>query len=421
MFFVTLLLNQTLAWMRAQSGTTSLRAILYMDEIAGYFPPVANPPAKAPLLTLLKQAPRLRPRRRARDAESGRPRLQGALERRDLVSRPAPDRARQGARARRPRGRGRGRGAEVRPRRRWSSLLAGLGNRVFLLNNVHEDGPEVFETRWALSYLSGPLTRAQIKTLMDPRAKGCGPRKRRRAPRRPRRREGRPPRHGRCCRPASRSSSFPSAARARGRLPAGPLGVVEAHFEDRRAASASTETLARVAAIADPRRLVGGRGAGVRGRRTSHRIPRAARGSRRSVGGRAGEELRGLGQGPRDLGLPRADAATVWKSPSSGDVSKPGESEADFRGRLQQGARAPRRRGRRPAGEVRAAAGRSCRSGCAAPSRPSRARSRRPRRRVSRPRSRSARPSSAPSSGASRSPRRRSARRRRRRAAPGGR
>jgi hypothetical protein len=55
MFFVTLLLNQTLAWMRAQSGTTSLRAILYMDEIAGYFPPVAAPPAKAPLLTLLKQ------------------------------------------------------------------------------------------------------------------------------------------------------------------------------------------------------------------------------------------------------------------------------------------------------------------------------------------------------------------------------
>src|SRR5204862_68505 len=56
MFFVSLLLNQTLAWMRTQSGTSSLRAILYMDEIAGYFPPVANPPSKAPLLTLLKQA-----------------------------------------------------------------------------------------------------------------------------------------------------------------------------------------------------------------------------------------------------------------------------------------------------------------------------------------------------------------------------
>ena len=55
MFFVSLLLNQTLGWMRTQSGTTSLRAILYMDEIFGYFPPVANPPSKLPLLTLLKQ------------------------------------------------------------------------------------------------------------------------------------------------------------------------------------------------------------------------------------------------------------------------------------------------------------------------------------------------------------------------------
>ena len=55
MFFVSLLLNQMVAWMRTQTGTSSLRAIVYMDEIAGYFPPVANPPSKAPLLTLLKQ------------------------------------------------------------------------------------------------------------------------------------------------------------------------------------------------------------------------------------------------------------------------------------------------------------------------------------------------------------------------------
>jgi hypothetical protein len=55
MFFVSLLLNQILGWMRTQSGTTSLRSILYMDEIFGFFPPVANPPSKTPLLTLLKQ------------------------------------------------------------------------------------------------------------------------------------------------------------------------------------------------------------------------------------------------------------------------------------------------------------------------------------------------------------------------------
>src|SRR6202044_1768816 len=56
MFFVTILLNEMVSWMRAQSGTSSLRAILYMDEIFGYFPPTANPPSKTPMLTLLKQA-----------------------------------------------------------------------------------------------------------------------------------------------------------------------------------------------------------------------------------------------------------------------------------------------------------------------------------------------------------------------------
>jgi len=56
MFFVTLFLNEVIAWMRSLEGTGSLRAILYMDEIFGYFPPVKAPPSKAPMLTLLKQA-----------------------------------------------------------------------------------------------------------------------------------------------------------------------------------------------------------------------------------------------------------------------------------------------------------------------------------------------------------------------------
>ncbi len=55
MFIVTLVLNEMIAWMRSQSGTSSLRAIFYMDEIFGYFPPTANPPSKPPMLTLLKQ------------------------------------------------------------------------------------------------------------------------------------------------------------------------------------------------------------------------------------------------------------------------------------------------------------------------------------------------------------------------------
>ncbi|MEM9657853.1 MAG: DUF87 domain-containing protein, partial [Planctomycetota bacterium] len=56
MFFVTILLNEIVAWMRNQPGTSSLRAILYMDEVFGFFPPVGNPPAKRPMLTLMKQA-----------------------------------------------------------------------------------------------------------------------------------------------------------------------------------------------------------------------------------------------------------------------------------------------------------------------------------------------------------------------------
>ena len=47
MFFVTILLEQVISWMRAQPGTTSLRALLYMDEVFGYFPPTANPPIRA--------------------------------------------------------------------------------------------------------------------------------------------------------------------------------------------------------------------------------------------------------------------------------------------------------------------------------------------------------------------------------------
>jgi hypothetical protein len=173
MFFVSLLLNQVLGWMRAQSGTSSLRAILYMDEIFGYFPPVANPPSKLPLLTLLKQARafglgvvlatqnpvdldykglsnagtwfigRLQ-------AERDKARVLEGLE--GIAS---------------------GTGQKF-DRQQMEQLIAGLDKRIFLMNNVHDDGPEVFETRWALSYLRGPLTRTQIKTLMDPLKTGAG-------------------------------------------------------------------------------------------------------------------------------------------------------------------------------------------------------------------------------------------------------
>ena len=168
MFFVTLLLSEVISWMRAQSGTSSLRALLYMDEVFGYFPPTANPPSKTPMLTLMKQA-------RAfglgvvlatqnpvdldyKGLSNAGTWLLGRLQ-------TERDKARvmeglEGANA--------AAGARF-DRDKMEKTLAGLGNRVFLLNNVHEDQPEVFQSRWALSYLRGPLTREQIATVMGPR------------------------------------------------------------------------------------------------------------------------------------------------------------------------------------------------------------------------------------------------------------
>lgn len=174
MFFVTLVLSQMVGWMRAQSGTTSLRAILYMDEIFGYFPPVSNPPSKVPLLTLLKQARAfglgvvlatqnpvdLDYKGLANTGTWFIGRLQTERDKARVLE------GLEGASSS---------AGKKFDRGQMEQTLAGLGNRIFLMNNVHEDEPVVFETRWCLSYLRGPLTRRQIKTLMDPvRGKGLG-------------------------------------------------------------------------------------------------------------------------------------------------------------------------------------------------------------------------------------------------------
>jgi hypothetical protein len=168
MFFVSLLLTQLLGWMRSQSGTTSLRALFYMDEIFGYFPPVANPPAKAPLLTLLKQARAfglgivlttqnpvdLDYKGLANTGTWFIGRLQTDRDKQRLLD------GLEGAAA----------GAAGRfDRARMEQTLAGLGSRVFLMNNVHDDAPVAFQSRWAMSYLCGPLTREQIRELMSGR------------------------------------------------------------------------------------------------------------------------------------------------------------------------------------------------------------------------------------------------------------
>ena len=154
MFFVSMLLNEVLSWMRSQPGTSSLRAILYMDEIFGYFPPVKNPPSKAPLLTLLKQARAfglgvVLSTQNPVDLDYKGLSNTGSW----FIGRLQTDRDKarvieglEGAAA----GTGFDRGL-------MQETLAGLGKRVFLLNNVHENAPVTFETRWVLSYLSGAI------------------------------------------------------------------------------------------------------------------------------------------------------------------------------------------------------------------------------------------------------------------------
>jgi len=167
MFFVSMLLNQIVGWMRTQSGTTSLRAIVYMDEVFGYLPPLANPPSKTPLLTLLKQARAfgvgvLLATQNPVDLDykglsntgtwfigrlqTDRDKLR-VLDALETVSASSDTRF---------------------DRQTMDQTISSLGKRIFLMHNVHEDRPVVFETRWAMSYLRGPLTRNQIKPIMDP-------------------------------------------------------------------------------------------------------------------------------------------------------------------------------------------------------------------------------------------------------------
>lgn len=161
MFFVSLLLNEIVGWMRRQSGTSSLRAIVYMDEIAGYFPPVANPPSKPPLLTLLKQA-----------------RAYGVgivLATQNTVDLDYKGLGNTGTwllgRLQTERDKARvldgleGAAAGGLDREAADKTLSALGKRVFLLHDVHAGAPLTFQTRWAMSYLRGPLSRDQIKAL----------------------------------------------------------------------------------------------------------------------------------------------------------------------------------------------------------------------------------------------------------------
>lgn len=160
MFFVTLLLSAFETWMRTQPGSSSLRALLYFDELFGYMPPQRNPPSKTPLLRMLKQARAfgvglvLATQNPADVDYKGLSnagtwfvgKLQTEWDKQRLLD------GLQGATA-------------DLDRSTYNKIISALGKRVFLLHNIHAKQPVLFQTRWAMNFLAGPLTRSQIPAL----------------------------------------------------------------------------------------------------------------------------------------------------------------------------------------------------------------------------------------------------------------
>ena len=161
MFFVTLLYSAVESWMRAQAGTTSLRALVYFDEIFGYLPPVGNPPSKEPMLRMLKQARAfgvglVLATQNPVDVDYKALSNAGTWFIGKLGTDQDKQRLLDGLASATPGG---------LDRREYDHLISAIGKRVFLLRNVHDKQPTLFQTRWAMNYLAGPVTRTQIPAL----------------------------------------------------------------------------------------------------------------------------------------------------------------------------------------------------------------------------------------------------------------
>ncbi len=330
MFFVSLLLNQTLAWMRTRQGTSSLRAILYMDEIFGYLPPTANPPSKKPMLTLLKQARafglgvvlatqnpvdldykalsnigtwllgRLQTERDLARVLDGLEGVAGGIDRQEL-----------------------------------SRLLAGLGSRRFLLHNVHEEKPVLFESRWALSYLAGPLTRDQIRRLRVPAAAGAPAPVLSSAPASTGKVAALP------ILPTEIPVLFAPAAGAETVYRAAIFGQGRVHFQSTDAGWSFTREVTRVLPIASEGALLvdWGGSASFEAAGLTESAPAGA-GGFAAVPGEAtrAKSFDTWAKAFRDY-LARAEELTIYSSKELAVTSKPGESEGEFRSRLADAAR----------------------------------------------------------------------------------
>ena len=366
MFFVTILLNEVLAWIRTQPGTSSLRAVLYMDEIFGYFPPSAKPPSKMPMLTLLKQARAfglgvVLATQNPVDLDYKGLSNAGTWFLGRLQTKRDKERVLEGLE-----GASNAAGQSF-DRRKMDELLSSLGNRVFLMNNVHEDQPRVFQTRWALSYLRGPLTREQIQTLMAPRKQAKAvpaasplPVARRRRPRpgrraaeprlRPRPRPSRRPGAGPSCRRTCPSSSSPAGTgtRPEGLLLYRPtlLGVARLHYADKKSGIDHWETLGLIRPIGEELPADVWDGAEVHADRVPELektpepgasfAPLAAPLSRAKCYAEWTKALKNY--------LYRDWKLTIWSCPELKVYSRPRETQRDFRLRISQGSREVRDR-----------------------------------------------------------------------------
>jgi hypothetical protein len=162
MFFVTLLLNKYIAWMRRQSGTSALKTLLYMDEIYGFFPPTKNPPSKEPMLLLLKQARAfgvgvVLSTQNPVDLDYKGLSNIGTWFIGRLQTSQDIDRVIDGLG---------GKVGASYSKSEIKKLLANLKKRTFFLKSAHLEDIRLFSTRWVLSYLKGPLKRNEISTLM---------------------------------------------------------------------------------------------------------------------------------------------------------------------------------------------------------------------------------------------------------------
>jgi len=334
MAFVTLLAGQAIAWMRSQPGTSSLKAIFLMDEVFGYLPPTANPPSKPPILTLLKQA-------RAfglgvvlatqnpvdldyKGLSNAGTWFLGRLQ-------TARDKARvldglEGAAS------GAGRSFD---RGRLDRILSGLGQRTFLLHSVHDDEETVFRTRWTMAYLRGPLTRDEIRRLSGERS--------------PRAESERP----------VDTAGFAAAAGPRPILPPGVREIFLA-AEDHRDTASMVHYRPAVLARA---RVRYGR-AGTRYDFDRELVLMTPAGA--ALGESAWDAARVFAEppeiepaprpgsfaslpaalaGPKGYAtlagslkgwLGRTSTLTIWRAPAIDEVSRPGESQAEFRVRIGQ-------------------------------------------------------------------------------------